>query len=144
MASMFDKVLTFLGVRSDDDEDIDFLEEQLTEEPVTQHKPLRKGNLVSLDGGTKQVRVMIIEPLEFEEVRTYIDHLRNKHPLIVRLTNLDVDEAQRIVDFMSGATYAVNGNMRKLGEKIFFFAPQSISIEGELEPSIFDLKELDE
>lgn len=144
MASMLDKVLTFLGVRGEEEEELEIHEEEIVDEPVLPRKPMRRGNLVSLDGGSKQVRVMIIEPLEFEEVRTYVDHLRNKHPLIVRVTNVDVDEAQRIVDFMSGATYAVNGNMRKLGEKIFFFAPESISIEGELEPSIFDLREFSE
>ncbi len=145
MASVFDKVLILLGVRDEEGEDEKFEEEF---EPLPTRKKseprIRKSNLVSLEGGVKQVRIMIIEPNEFEEVRTYVDHLNNKHPLIVRLTHLDVDEARRIVDFMSGATYAVDGNMRKLGDMIFFFAPQSVVIEGELEASIFDLKEFEE
>lgn len=41
---------------------------------------------------------------------------------------------------MSGATYAVDGNMRKLGDKIFFFAPHSVVIEGEIETSVFELE----
>ena len=70
-----------------------------------------------------------LDPIHFEEVRDYVEHLK-KHPLIVRLNHLELDEARRIVDFMSGATYAIDGNMRKLADMIFFFAPQSVTIEG--------------
>ncbi len=146
MASVFDKVLILLGVRDEEDEPGKVKEKADSLPLQKRHEPrgTRRTNLVSLDGGVKKVRIMVIEPNEFEEVRSYVDHLKNKHPLIVRLTHLDVDEARRIVDFMSGATYAIDGNMRKLGEMIFCFAPQSVVIEGELEASIFDLKEFEE
>lgn len=145
MASVFDKVLILLGVREEPEE-----EEQKQVEVVSKQRetsrPVRRGNLISLDGGggAKPIRIIVIEPVEFEEVRTYVDHLKNKNPLIVRLTHMDVHEARRIVDFMSGATYAIDGNMRKLGDMIFFFAPQSVTIEGEIEPDLFDLGDLNE
>lgn len=82
--------------------------------------------------------MIIIDPIHFEEVRDYVEHLK-KHPLIVRLNHLELDEARRIVDFMSGATYAIDGNMRKLADMIFFFAPQSVTIEGEIETTLLIL-----
>lgn len=148
MASVFDKILTFLGVREVDEEILDESDDDnrmdVTEPQKKHQSRLRKSNLVSLDGGAKQIRIIVIEPTEFEEVRSYVDHLKNKNPMIVRLMHLDVDEARRIVDFMSGATYAVDGNMRKLGDMIFCFAPNSVAIEGEFDQSIFDLKEIEE
>src|SRR5690554_5117791 len=110
MASVFDKILTFLGVREVDEEILDESDDDnrmdVTEPQKKHQSRLRKSNLVSLDGGAKQIRIIVIEPTEFEEVRSYVDHLKNKNPMIVRLMHLDVDEARRIVDFMSGATYA--------------------------------------
>ncbi|NLM68845.1 MAG: cell division protein SepF [Firmicutes bacterium] len=141
MASVFDKVLTLLGVREEIEDDPEVREERQLEVLPNQRetKQVRRSNLISLDGGAKPIRIIIIEPTEFEEVRTYVDHLKNKHPLIVRLNHMDIHEARRIVDFMSGATYAIDGNMQKLGDMIFFFAPQSVTIEGEIETDLFDL-----
>lgn len=125
MASVFDKVLTLLGVREEIEDDPEVREERQLEVLPNQRetKQVRRSNLISLDGGAKPIRIIIIEPTEFEEVRTYVDHLKNKHPLIVRLNHMDIHEARRIVDFMSGATYAIDGNMQKLGDMIFSLHP---------------------
>jgi cell division inhibitor SepF len=72
-------------------------------------------------------------------VKEYVSFLKGKRSLILRLHNVDKAEAQRIVDFMSGATVALEGNMRKLGETIFCFTPASVVIEGDLEADFFDL-----
>lgn len=150
MASMLDKVMGLLGVRDDDeleDELDDQVEEQLPPEPVRlprtrkEHNTNKKANLVSLTGGQKsQTKMMIIEPVEFEECKRFVEELKQRRSLIIRLDKMQREEAQRIVDFMSGATHALDGNMRKLGEDIFCFAPSSVVIEGELEPGAFDLR----
>ncbi|MFY9436947.1 MAG: cell division protein SepF [Limnochordia bacterium] len=145
MASFLDKVLGFLGVRDLEEGEAENREQQTKPQSKPQEaKLVRKGNLVSLEGGAKSVRVIIIDPTHFEEVRDYVEHLKNKNPLIVRLNHLDLAEARRIVDFMSGATYAIDGNMRKLADMIFFFAPQSVTIEGEIETTLFDLEDIGE
>lgn len=148
MNPVWDKVLTVLGVREEaepaEQPEQVVSERRKSRQKATEDKVVKRTNLVSLDGGAKQTRVIIIEPTEFEEVRTYVDHLKSKHPLIIRLNHVGVDEARRIVDFMSGATHAIDGNMRKLGDMIFFFAPQSVVIEGELESAVFDFAGFDE
>jgi len=69
----------------------------------------------------------------------YVNYLRNRKSMILRLHSVNKNEAQRIVDFMSGATHALDGNMRKLGETIFCFTPSSVIIEGDLETDFFEM-----
>ncbi len=155
MASVFDKVMGLLGVREETEEEViemeDVRESTMYEDSTDtvnekrgRKEGNRRNNLVSLAGGTKQTKVMIVEPEEFEEVRTLVDYLKSKSPVILRLHQVERNEAKRIVDFMSGATYALNGSMRKLGDTIFFFAPHSVVIEGEMETTLFELGDKNE
>lgn len=157
MADMLDKILGFLGVQDEyEDEDEQHFEAPYIERvepsgtvtrgawprrvPEKEANPVRRGNLVSLSGGQKtQTKMLILEPLAFEDVRSYVMHLKNKRALILRLNRMDRGEAQRIVDFMSGATHALEGNMRKLGERIFCFAPSTVEIEGDAAADFYDL-----
>lgn len=157
MASMIDKILGFLGVQDeyDDEEEehyttpyYDRAETDANVYRLTRQRrpaekesaPARKGNLVSLTGGQRvQAKMIILEPIAFEDVRDYVVHLKGKRALIVRLNRVEKAEAQRIVDFMAGATHALEGNMRKLGERIFCFAPPSVEIEGDVASDFYDL-----
>lgn len=99
-----------------------------------------KPALVGLAGGhVNQNKMYIMEPRNYEDVKEYVAHLRGRKSLILRLHLVDKREAQRIVDFMSGTTYALEGDMRKLGETIFCFTPASVSIEGDLESDFFEM-----
>lgn len=154
MGSVFDKFMGLLGVREDeegdeeeqnvvfdDDEDDELIVPPRVERSrgAERQKGGKKPNLVSLSGGSRaQAKMFILEPTAFEDVRTYVNHLKSKRSLILRLTKVERDEARRIVDFMSGATHALDGNMRKLGDKIFCFAPSSIEIEGDASPDMFE------
>ncbi|HHT72702.1 MAG TPA: cell division protein SepF [Firmicutes bacterium] len=157
MANMLDKILGFLGVQDEYEEE----EEQQLEVPYIervepsftpartarqrraqekeQSQP-RKANLVSLAGGKgTSTKMLILEPVSFEDVRSYVVHLKGKRALIVRLNRIDRIEAQRIVDFMSGATHALEGNMRKLGDRIFCFAPSTVEIEGDAAADFYEI-----
>lgn len=155
--SVFEKVLNFLGVKDEDDYYEDEYDDhrEMEAAPASPEKSrqsdrqsrrrqeqadTRKSNLVSIPGGTSQVKVVIVEPTEFEQVKSLVDHLKNKRPVILRLERVDRDEARRIVDFMSGATYALDGDMRKLGEIIFVFAPTTVVLEGDLESTLMDMR----
>ncbi len=82
--------------------------------------------------------MLIMEPRAFEDVKGYVLHLKNKKSLILRLHLVSKGEAQRIVDFMSGTTHALEGNLRKLGgRRSFVSPPASVVIEGDLEDDFF-------
>ncbi len=155
MSNVFDKLLAFLGVREEYEyeDNPDLFNAEVGEDiiPLRQARSRRgsddnrgqsKPTLVSLTGGQKiQAKMYILEPLAFEDVKDYVVHLKNGRSLILRVHRVDKSEAQRIVDFMSGAAHALNGNMRKLGETIFCFAPPSVVIEGDVESDFFKLSD---
>ncbi|NLI90753.1 MAG: cell division protein SepF [Peptococcaceae bacterium] len=80
----------------------------------------------------KQVRVMVAEPVSFEEAQAIAEHLKARKSVILNLERTDVHLSQRIVDFISGTTYALGGNMQKVGNGIFLFVPNNVDISGEL------------
>ena len=82
---------------------------------------------------------MVIEPKGFDEWSKLVDSLKSRKPIIVNLEKLDADTARKIFDFLGGATYALNGNVQKVANNIFVFAPENVSIfaEGENKPYSF-------
>lgn len=82
---------------------------------------------------SKGYEVMVVEPRSFEESLEIVDKLRERKSVVLNLHLLDADQSQRIVDFLSGATHAVDGNQQKIGEGVFIFTPNNVSIASETE-----------
>ncbi|MBO8129357.1 MAG: cell division protein SepF [Peptococcaceae bacterium] len=99
-------------------------------EPITKRKGAAP--VVSIHS-QRQVRVCIVEPRSFDEVQDITENLKNGKPVIVNLEHADSDVARRIVDFVSGATYALNGSLQKVGGGIFLFVPSNVNIDSEIE-----------
>ena len=77
---------------------------------------------------TSKFKLMVIEPKGFDECSKLVDSLKSRKPIIVNLEKLDADTARKIFDFLGGATYALNGNVQKVANNIFVFAPENVSI----------------
>ena len=77
---------------------------------------------------TSQFKMVVIEPNGFEECPKLVDSLKAKKPVIINLENLETDIARKIFDFLSGATYALNGNVQKVANNIFIFAPENVDV----------------
>ena len=77
--------------------------------------------------------VMVIEPRSFEESLDIVNNLRDKKSVILNLHLLDAEQSQRIVDFLSGATHAIDGHQQRIGEGVFIFTPSNVSISSETE-----------
>lgn len=99
---------------------------------VRESVPKRKPASVVSIHTQKQVRVMVVEPVSFEEAQGIAEHLKARKSVILNLERTDGSLAQRIVDFISGTTYALGGNMQKVGNGIFLFVPNNVDISGEL------------
>lgn len=141
MAKLFDKVIGIMGF-SDEDMEEDFVEEEEKEEAVSREETRptsnRKGAQVVSIHTQKQVKVVVMEPSSFEESQNIADQLKNRRPVIVNLENTERNLAKRIVDFVSGATYALGGNMQKVGNGIFLFVPSNVDISGEMKDDLKD------
>ena len=77
--------------------------------------------------------VMVNEPKTFEESLDIVNNLRDRKSIILNLHLLDAEQSQRVVDFISGATHALDGNQQRIGEGVFIFTPHNICISTETE-----------
>lgn len=77
---------------------------------------------------TSAFRLVLIEPKSFEECPKLVDCLKGRRPVIINLEKLETETARKIFDFMSGATYALDGNVQKVANNIFIFAPENVDI----------------
>ncbi|MGN0711108.1 MAG: cell division protein SepF, partial [Anaerovoracaceae bacterium] len=73
------------------------------------------------------------EPKSFDECPKLVDNLKLKKPIIINLEKIESDTARKIFDFLSGATYALNGNVQKVANNIFVFAPENVDIAANVE-----------
>ncbi|GGG10128.1 cell division protein SepF [Paenibacillus abyssi] len=137
--SMMNKFMNFIGLQEE--------EEVVEREKVTQtysqsddqefetsgfetRKNSAKGNNIVSIHSQKNVRVILNEPRTYDEAQEIADHLRSRRSVIVNLQRVRKDQAVRIVDFLSGTVYALNGSISKLGPNIFLCTPDSVEIQG--------------
>ena len=94
----------------------------------------------SISGGAKVLEhpnaqpmseVLVIEPRQFEESVDIVEHLRGRKSVLLNLHMLDNEQSQRIVDFLSGACWAIDGHQQRIGDGVFLFAPASVTISSE-------------
>ncbi|MDR0596667.1 MAG: cell division protein SepF [Clostridiales Family XIII bacterium] len=94
----------------------------------------RRGNVVEMSSSntlralTRQFNIVVVEPKIFEESTKLVDNLKSRKPVIINLEKVETDTARKIFDFMSGATYALSGNMQKITNNIFVFMPENVSV----------------
>lgn len=89
--------------------------------------------------GTNAFKLVVIEPKSFDECPKLVDSLKGRRPVIINLEKIETETAKKIFDFLSGATYALNGNVQKVANNIFVFAPENVAIfaDGENKPYSF-------
>jgi cell division inhibitor SepF len=131
----FNKVLYFLGIEDDDDSHEPVEKEEEEFDPYM-FKPEMKsrGRVINIHQTAKN-KMVIFKPNTFDEVRDICDEVKNRRASIVNMERLDRETAKRILDFMSGSIYALNGTVKKVGSGIFVFAPDNVDISG------FDMEE---
>lgn len=88
--------------------------------------------------GTNAFKLVVIEPKSFDECPKLVDSLKGRRPVIINLEKIETETAKKIFDFLSGATYALNGNVQKVANNIFIFAPESVDITANHEERGFE------
>ena len=92
----------------------------------------RKNNKVVSMPQTQQVRMVICQPTTFEQSESICSLLKEKKSIIVNLEYVNKDIARRIVDVVSGAVHALDGNLQKISNSIFLVAPYNYDITNEM------------
>ena len=89
----------------------------------------RSSKVVGMPGiSNSSSEVNLMEPRSFDEMPQAIQALRERKTVILNLTMMDPDQAQRAVDFIAGGTYAIDGHQERVGESIFLFAPSCVNV----------------
>ncbi|HWQ72063.1 MAG TPA: cell division protein SepF [Desulfitobacteriaceae bacterium] len=131
MPKFMDKVIEIMGF-GDEEPEVELEREEDKEIAREDVRVSRRNAQVLSLHSQKQMRVVVFEPKSFEDSQNIADQLKNRRPVIVNLENADKILAKRVVDFISGTTYALNGNMQKVGNSIFLFVPNNVEISGEI------------
>lgn len=86
-------------------------------------------NVIGMPGAANGMsEVVVMEPRTFEEMPQAIRALRERKSVVLNLTVMDPDQAQRAVDFVAGGTYAIDGHQERIGESIFLFTPSCVQV----------------
>ena len=92
-------------------------------------EPFSQDNVIGMPGISSEVsEVVFMQPRKFDEMPQVIQALRERRTIILNLTQMDPEEAQRAVDFVSGGNFATDGSQERLGEGIFLFAPSCVKV----------------
>lgn len=116
---LFKRAKAFIGFEEEGDDGKKY-SQQLDMAAILKNKKESKGE--------PGYEVMFYEPKVYEDSLNISTHLRAGSPVIINLRNLDPAEGTRLIDFVCGTAYAIDGHMTKIGETIFLFTPNNIVI----------------
>ncbi len=113
------------------DDEYEYVEEQ-DEYPVQdQNQNQSRQNVVNLTSMQHPTsKVVLCEPRNYDEAQEIADNVVNRRAVVLNLQRVDHYQAKRIVDFLSGTVYAVNGDIQKLGAQTFLCSPDNVDVSG--------------
>lgn len=119
----------------DDDDFDDFTEtSRETEQVITKNtdsKISRENKVVNIHT-TTQLQVVLVKPERFENASEIADHLGEKRTVVLNLESTNKDVARRLIDFLSGVAYALDGKIKKVAVSTFIITPYNVDILGDL------------
>lgn len=122
---VMNKIMDFLGLYEEER-----VEEEVHDEQHTSSK--RKNNVVSLQQVKTNSKLVLLEPYSYDEAQDIADQLRNRRPVILNLQRMKPDHALRMIDFLSGTVYALNGEIQKISSNTFLCTPDNVEIQGSI------------
>lgn len=137
MANILNKMLDFVGWETQEAED-DIYDEEEVEQPMKAESNTvtgKKGKVVSLNNNSN-TKVVVISPQNINDAKDICDHLRSNRSIVMNVEDIETQVAQRIVDFLSGAVYSLDGNIQKVSSGIFLATPSSVDIMGDIKEDL--------
>ncbi|CAB4925561.1 unannotated protein [freshwater metagenome] len=109
------------------------------EEPATSAAPLRPVPARPNGGGGRNSgRVHLVIPKSFNDAQQVADRFRDGIPVVLNLQGTDAELSKRLIDFASGLTYALDGGMQRIADKVFMLTPQNVEISAEERASLIE------
>ena len=136
---VMDKFLNYMKLNEDEDDfyDDDYYDESPVEEKPKKIPTVKEESILDDDKVTKKtgngMEVCVIKPTSIEDAREITETLLANRTVVLNLEGLDVDIAQRIIDFTSGSCFAISGNLQKISHYIFIITPAIVDISGDFQ-----------
>jgi len=119
--NLLKRAKAFIGLEEDEG-----VIEQISREEINVEAALRPRK--TKNTGSSEYEIVIHEPKVYEDSLQISTQLRSGSPVVINLKHLDPTEGTRLIDFVCGTAYAIDGHMIKIGDSIFLFTPSNIVI----------------
>ena len=133
----------FKGDQGEDIEDPDIDDAEYMEDDYQQSKNYsddynKQSKVVPMSSSISSSKMVITQPSSYDEAEIIGEYLRNKKAVIINLENVSKEDGQRILDFMSGATFMVEGTIQKVSNLIYLTTPRCVEIQNDVEKRDYD------
>lgn len=117
---------------------ISFRRKKKESAPVPElHEEETQGQVIPFKGNVEEGEIVkVIRPQTFNEAQLVADFLKEGKTIVVNLEGIEISQAQRIIDFIGGASFAVDGSLKAISNNIFIVAPGNIEVSGDLRDEI--------
>ena len=141
MSALINKMLNLVGF----DNEEELMDEEVYNSNETQknqenlkgtYNPFKKNGKVVNLSDANQLKLVVMQPTSFDDAQDVCDHLKEKKPVVINLEYADKDTARRLIDFLSGAVYGVDGHIQKVSSTIFLIVPSSLFLRLSLSNNI--------
>ena len=122
-----DKLKEFIAPEEDDEEQL-----ELTKEEAEAVSPYEKSTLSGSSNITANTNIVLFEPRNFDEAEEIGHHIKSKRACCVNLHRMPSEYRQRIIDFLSGVVYGVDGSIKKVGENVILCSPKNLQVGGDI------------
>ena len=137
--SMFDNLKSKLGIDTEADSYIDDTEDEIfaggqgaPQQDYEQPEVKQHSNKVVNINATTQLQVVLVKPERFEDASTIADQLNAKRTVVLNLESTGKEVSRRLIDFLSGVAYAINGQIKRVATSTFIITPYNVDIMGYL------------
>ncbi|GAB3067877.1 cell division protein SepF [Virgibacillus ainsalahensis] len=122
----------------DDEYEYEYVEETPEQESNSNGKSKNQNvvNLTSMQQPSS--KVVLCEPRTYNEAQEIADNIVNRRAVVINLQRVENQQAKRIVDFLSGTVYAVNGDIQKLGVETFLCTPDNVDVSGTITDAVVE------
>ena len=124
-----EKIRDFIAPVDEDDEQEQL---ELDQDEADAVSPYEKGTLESSSTITANTNIVLFEPRNFDEAEEIGNHIKHKRACCVNLHRMPSEYRQRIIDFLSGVVYGVDGSIKKVGENVILCSPKNLQVGGDI------------
>lgn len=130
----FDKLGRFFGISNDDEleNDEEYAAQSNENNENVPLNSVSRDNVVSIKSGlnSSKSKIVLYEPRVYSDAKDVAQNLLNNKAVVINFSRMEDDSARRIVDFITGTVYALNGEIQRIGDRIFLATPPKFVTDG--------------